>query len=190
MYGDPNQNLSSWMKSQRVDKLRNMLRCRGLSTEGTKPVLLHRLKTELPQVRFRIDSRECMQRAVHSFLCYFGWDSDHMFDVSMSTDSLTGFAADPFLGMHSFSDGPAPHIGAHQSLNVLGLRRNDVLDISYDEHTFKLFVEGIHSSVLLREDPQVSMPTRVALVEKGPAKMSPQYIYGNEIQENFDFFCR
>lgn len=160
-----------------------MLRCRGLSTDGTKPVLLHRLKTELPQMFFRIDSRESMHRAVHSFLCYFGWNSDHMFEVSMPTGTITG-SADLPLGI------PELRTSGHRSLNELHLRRNNVLDTTYDQYSFELFVEGIYSNALLRVDAQVSMPTRVALTEKGSAKISPQYIYGDEIIDNFYFFCR
>jgi len=71
------------LKQCKVGHLRDMLVMRGLSTEGTKPVLVERLYTTLPYVRFEIDARECLQRVVNAFLYYFGWDNTHLWSMDM-----------------------------------------------------------------------------------------------------------
>lgn len=73
----------NYLKEHRVGELREMLQKRGLSTEGTKPVLVERLYTTLPWVRFEIDGRECLQRIVNAFLFYFGWDNTHGWSMRM-----------------------------------------------------------------------------------------------------------
>mmetsp|Transcript_30509 Transcript_30509/g.45150 ORF Transcript_30509/g.45150 Transcript_30509/m.45150 type:complete len:97 (+) Transcript_30509:352-642(+) len=60
-----------------------MLEFRKLPTDGTKKVLLQRLQTDLPFVVVDIDSRECLQRLICSFLYHMKWDPIHLFECTM-----------------------------------------------------------------------------------------------------------
>jgi hypothetical protein len=82
-FGDASKPLNSYIKGSKVPFIKNELEMRGLSTVGTKPVLLERLQKELPSVTLEIDSRECMQRIVNSMLCCFKWDNTHLFECEM-----------------------------------------------------------------------------------------------------------
>ena len=82
-FGDASKPVSAHMKSCTVPFLRNECQKRGLPSNGTKPVLLQRLQTEVPSVIFEIDSREALQRVVNSLLHYFKWDNTHFFNCEM-----------------------------------------------------------------------------------------------------------
>ena len=82
-YGDSLKTLTSYIKSQKVQFIKNELQNRGLSTVGNKPVLLQRLQTVLPTITIDIDSRESMQRIVNSIMYHFGWDNTHLFEMKM-----------------------------------------------------------------------------------------------------------
>jgi hypothetical protein len=82
-YGDPSRPLSSHVKAlKKADLLSEVKRC-GLSTDGSRSVLLDRLQKELPYVRLEMDGRECIQRVIISFLNRFGWDKSHLFTAEM-----------------------------------------------------------------------------------------------------------
>lgn len=82
-FGDASKPLPSFIKSGKVQLIKNELQMRGLSTIGNKAVLLQRLQTELPSVTIEIDSRECLQRVVNSMLYHFDWDNTHLFQMNM-----------------------------------------------------------------------------------------------------------
>lgn len=82
-FGDASKRLNSYIKGNKVPFIKNELEMRGLSTVGSKPVLLERLQKELPFVTLEIDSRECFQRIVNSMLFYFKWDNTHLFECEM-----------------------------------------------------------------------------------------------------------
>ena len=82
-FGDPRTPLPSWIKTSKVDRLKDMLRIQKLPTDGSKSALLQRLQTMLPYVTFDIDSRECLQRVINSMVYYFGWDNVHLFSCAM-----------------------------------------------------------------------------------------------------------
>ena len=50
---------------------------------GDKNTLLHRLQTGIPTLQFRIDGRECLQRALVVCLDAWGYDDAHMFQATM-----------------------------------------------------------------------------------------------------------
>jgi hypothetical protein len=72
-----------YFKSQKVPFLKHECEKRGLSSMGTKAILLQRLQTELPSVTFEIDGREVLQRVINSMLYYFKWDNTHLFSCKM-----------------------------------------------------------------------------------------------------------
>jgi hypothetical protein len=82
-YGDPSRPLSSYIKALKKADLLLEVKRRGLSTDGSRSVLLDRLQKELPFVRLEMDGRECIQRVIISFLNHFGWDKSHLFKVAM-----------------------------------------------------------------------------------------------------------
>jgi hypothetical protein len=82
-YGDPSSPLSSYVKALKKEVLILEVKRRGLSTDGSKSVLLDRLQKELPYVRLEMDGRECIQGVISSFLNHFGWDNTHLFEVEM-----------------------------------------------------------------------------------------------------------
>jgi hypothetical protein len=82
-YGDPSRPLHSHIKALKKADLMSEVKRRGLSTDGSRSVLLDRLQKELPYVRLEIDGRECVQRVITSFLNHFGWDNSHLFNVEM-----------------------------------------------------------------------------------------------------------
>jgi hypothetical protein len=82
-FGDPSSPLSSYVKSLKKADLLLEVKRRGLSTDGSRSVLLDRLQKELPYVRLEMDGRECIQGIISSFLNHFGWDPDHLFTVEM-----------------------------------------------------------------------------------------------------------
>lgn len=81
--GNPDEPVSSYLKSADVGFIKKLLNERGLSTQGTKAVLLQRFQKDLPWVRLEIDGRECVQRLVNAVVHYFGWDNDHLFALEM-----------------------------------------------------------------------------------------------------------
>lgn len=82
-YLDMKPGTRNFLQSHRVGELREMLQERGLSTEGTKAILVERLRTSLPFVRFEIDGREGLQRVVNVFLYFFRWDNTHLWSMKM-----------------------------------------------------------------------------------------------------------
>jgi hypothetical protein len=82
-FGDPLRPLSSHVKALKKADLLLEVKRRGLSTDGSRSVLLDRLQKELPYVRLEMDGRECIQGIISSFLNYFGWDTSHLFVVEM-----------------------------------------------------------------------------------------------------------
>jgi hypothetical protein len=82
-FGDPSSPLSSYVKSLKKADLILEVKRRGLSTDGSRSVLLDRLQKELPYVRLEMDGRECIQGVISSFLNHFGWDNSHLFVVEM-----------------------------------------------------------------------------------------------------------
>lgn len=83
MFGNPDTPLQSWIKTSKVDRIKEMLRDRKLSTDGSKAVLLERLQKDLPCVVIDIDSRECLQRLINAMLYHFKWDNTHLFTCKM-----------------------------------------------------------------------------------------------------------
>jgi hypothetical protein len=83
VFGDPSKPLPSWIKTSKVSRIKELLQYRKQSTEGSKKVLLDRLQTDLPFVILEIDSRECLQRLVSSFLYHMKWDPTHLFVCKM-----------------------------------------------------------------------------------------------------------
>ena len=83
MFGDPSKPLPSSIKTSKVSRIKELLQFRKLPTEGSKKVLLDRLQTDLPFVILEIDSRECIQRLVSSFLYHIKWDPTHLFECKM-----------------------------------------------------------------------------------------------------------
>ncbi len=82
-FGDASKPLNSYIKGNKVPFIKNELEMRGLSSVGSKSVLLERLQKELPSVTLEIDSRECLQRVVNSMLFNFKWDNTHHFECEM-----------------------------------------------------------------------------------------------------------
>ena len=82
-FGDASKPLPSFIKTNKVGFIKDMLEMRGLSTVGTKPVLLQRLQTDLPFVLIEIDGRECMQRLVNCMMYHLKWDNGHLFEMKM-----------------------------------------------------------------------------------------------------------
>ena len=83
MFGDPSKPLPSSIKTSKVSRIKELLQFRKLPTDGSKKVLLDRLQTDLPFVILEIDSRECIQRLVSSFLYHIKWDPTHLFECKM-----------------------------------------------------------------------------------------------------------
>mmetsp|Transcript_15265 Transcript_15265/g.17127 ORF Transcript_15265/g.17127 Transcript_15265/m.17127 type:complete len:378 (+) Transcript_15265:2-1135(+) len=83
IFGNPSKPLPSFLKTSKVSRLKDILQSRKQSTEGSKKVLLDRLQTDLPYVIIELDSRECLQRLVNSFLYYMKWDNGHLFECKM-----------------------------------------------------------------------------------------------------------
>jgi hypothetical protein len=82
-FGDPSIPLSSHVKSLKKTDLLLEVKRRGLSTDGSRSVLLDRMQKELPYVRLEMDGRECIQGVISSFLNHFGWDNSHLFAVEL-----------------------------------------------------------------------------------------------------------
>jgi hypothetical protein len=82
-FGDPSIPLPSYVKALKKVDLLSEVKRRGLSTDGSRAVLLDRLQKELPYVRLEMDGRECIQRVISYFLNRFGWDNSHLFTVEM-----------------------------------------------------------------------------------------------------------
>jgi hypothetical protein len=186
MFGNPDKPLPYFIKGQKVADIKCMLEKRGLDTKGTKPVLLERLQKDLPYVRIELDSRECLQRLVSSFLHFMGWTNEHLFEITLPhrgpTRKLMGAAFDAFEGTYDFG----PPAGGFRSLEELSLQAGDKLDVLYDfgdSNKFRIEIESV-------KDAQESLPevelgysnqTRTRLVNKG-GRMFPQY--GNSEDDN------
>lgn len=98
VFGDPSNPLPSWIKSSKIGDIKAMLQSRNLSTEGKKSALLDRLQTDLPSVTLEIDSRECLQRVVNSFLYHLDWDNTHLFECKLpARGSLTAGAGNLWI---------------------------------------------------------------------------------------------
>ena len=189
MFGNPDKPLPNYIKSQKVGFIKDLLEKRGLDTNGTKPVLLERLQKDLPYVRIELDSRECVQRLVTSFLHFMGWDSSHLFEITMPrgcTRELQGAAFDAFEG-ESFGFGPppagafayGPPAGGFRSLEEFSLQAGDKLDVLYDfgdSNQFCVAIESINDAqeALSEVELGYSNKTRARLVNKG-GRMFSQY---------------
>jgi SAP domain/Plasmid pRiA4b ORF-3-like protein len=188
MFGNPDEPLPYYVKSQKVADIKDILEKRGLDTKGTKPVLLERLQKDLPYVRIELDSRECLQRLVNSFLHFMGWTNEHLFEITLPhrgpTRKLVGAAFDAFEGVPPFDFGPPA--GGFRSLDELSLQAGDKLDVLYDfgdSNEFRIEIESV-------KDAQESLPevklgysnqTRTRLVNKGGRMFSQ---YGNSEDDN------
>jgi len=84
-YGDPTEELPSWMKTQKISAIQDFMREQGYAEpfNGTKAVLLGRIKDELSFVEFRVDSSECLQGVLNVVLSTWAWDESHCFRASM-----------------------------------------------------------------------------------------------------------
>lgn len=85
-FGNPDEAIPSWVRTQKKSELQQMLREQGFaeaSLVGTKDVLIDRLKNGKAYVTMQIDGRECLQRVLNVLLSTWGWDDQHTFSARM-----------------------------------------------------------------------------------------------------------
>lgn len=109
--GNPSNPLPSHVKTCKKAFIQERLRRRGVSTEGTKAVLLDRLRRDLPFVLVDIDGRECLQRAVNAMIQYFGWDNTHLFRCKMPRRGLLDDGATKLVDEFGLDFGIAIRMG-------------------------------------------------------------------------------
>ena len=82
--GDPEEPVPPHVKAMKKSDLQAMMQRSGYSdVSGDKNALLHRLQTGVPMLQFRIDGRECLQRALVVCLDAWGYDDSHLFQATM-----------------------------------------------------------------------------------------------------------
>ena len=85
-FGQQSGWFPSYIASQRKADLQSMMRECGFTekeTAGTKSQLLEKIRTMKPNVTYKIDSRECLQRILVVVLDAWQYSPEHTFTVSM-----------------------------------------------------------------------------------------------------------